>query len=124
MRIISLVLMLSSLGLPSAVSSAVSSSSERSCTLGPVTKHYGGSAWLVYGCDDGKSVVLVFAPGSAAFPFVFIIANGPKGMDIRGEGDGKNQSAQAAFKELSALALADIASLYKEASTHSKASTK
>jgi hypothetical protein len=117
------LLLLGLLAFPRAAVLAPSSN-DVSCTLGPVTEHFGGSAWLVYGCNDGKSLVLVSAPGSAANPFVFIIASGPKGMDLHGEGNGKNPSVQAAFKELSALTLPDIASLYKEASAHSTSSTK
>ena len=124
MRITSLLPLLALLGLPSAPALAASSGADVSCTLGPVTKHFGGSPWLVYGCNDGKSVVLVSAPGSAASPFVFIIANGPRGMDLHGEGNGKNPAVRAAFKELSALTLPDIASLYKEASANSTSRAK
>ena len=74
MRIASLLL-LGLLAFPRAAVLAAPSSNDVSCTLGPVTEHFGGSAWLVYGCNDGKSLVLVSAPGSAANPFVFIIAS-------------------------------------------------
>lgn len=31
------------------------------CDIGPVTRQYGGSAWLVYGCSDNKSLAFVTA---------------------------------------------------------------
>jgi hypothetical protein len=48
-----------------------------------------GSAFSVYSCDDGKSVVAVAKPRSRVFPFYFIVS--PQGGEVRlyGEGDGE-----------------------------------
>src|ERR1700722_9045111 len=41
------------------------------CKIGPIENIYGGTKWLVYGCDDKASVVVVTAPGNPAMPFYF-----------------------------------------------------
>ena len=86
-----------------------------SCTIGPANKVYGKSNWLVYGCDDGRGVVIVSAPGSPAMPFVFSIVFGPKGMQLHGEGAGNQDATDAAYSELKSFTEKDIAALYQEA---------
>ena len=41
------------------------------CNIGPVTKTYGQAQWLVYSCNDDKTLVIVSAPGNPATPFYF-----------------------------------------------------
>lgn len=105
-------------------SALASTASGLSCTLGPTTKTFGGSNWLVYGCNDGHSVVVVTAPGNPGAPFVFIFTRGSRGMELHGEGTGNKAATDAAFKQLKALSQADVASLYEQASASGKASTK
>jgi hypothetical protein len=86
-----------------------------SCTVGPVTKSYGNSEWLVYGCDDGRSVVVISSPGSAATPFVFFVVYGRVGLELHGEGNGNKAATDAAYASLKALTDDDVAKLYAEA---------
>lgn len=89
-----------------------------SCTIGPATRTFGGSQWLVYGCDDGKSVILVSAPGSAAMPFVFSFIYTNTGMRLDGQGTGNKASTNKAYAALKKLTQADVAALYRAAKQH------
>ena len=86
---------------------------ELNCDTGPVDREYGGSAFEIYSCDDGKSVVAVAKPGSAAYPFYFIVS--PVGREVRlyGEGDGDGEATRAAFVDLNEFVPADVAALVK-----------
>jgi hypothetical protein len=86
---------------------------ELTCETGPVDREYGGSAFSIYSCDDDLSVVAVAKPGSAAFPFYFIVS--PAGRDVRlyGEGDGDNEASRAAFADLNEFEPADVAALVR-----------
>lgn len=44
------------------------------CNVGPVTRSYGNTDWLVYSCSDRKSLVLVSAPGSPAMSTAILIS--------------------------------------------------
>jgi hypothetical protein len=84
---------------------------ELNCETGPVEREYGGSAFAIYSCDDGKSVVAVAQPRSKAFPFYFIVS--PQGGQVRlyGEGDGDSDATRAAFRDLNEFKPADVAAL-------------
>lgn len=84
---------------------------ELTCEIGPIDRAYGGSAFSVFSCDDGKSVVVVAKPGSKAFPFYFIVS--PQGGEVRlfGEGDGDSRATQEAFYDLNEYKPADVAKL-------------
>jgi len=84
---------------------------ELTCEVGPVDREYGGSAFSIYSCDDGKSVVAVAKPRSRAFPFYFIVS--PHGDEVRlyGEGDGNADASHAAFADLNRFKPADVAAL-------------
>jgi len=126
MKTISLLIafILALCGAPCIGAAAPASSGALSCTIGPVSKTFGGSTWLVYGCNDGQSVVAVAGPGNPATPFYFIFAHGPKGIELHGEGTGNKQATDAAFKELQALSQADIAALFQEAKAHAVAGAR
>jgi hypothetical protein len=86
------------------------------CSIGPVDKTYGGTSWIVYGCRDGKSVVVVAAAGNPAGPFYFMFFPEADGYKLVGEGTGDKKATQAAYDELSALLSAEfVASLHAEA---------
>lgn len=109
------------IALPSSSRSQNQTSSpQRQCDTGPTKKSFGGSPWLLYGCDDRKTVVLVSAPESPAFPFYFTFF--PQGATYRlsGEGTGKKEATAAAYRELSALSPAQIASLVTEVNAGAK----
>jgi hypothetical protein len=115
-----LALFLASAGGPCAVAAATPDNT-LSCNIGPVAKSYGGGQWLVYGCSDGKSVVLVTQQGNPGFPFVFSFIYTSKSMTLHGEGTGDKQATDAAFKEIKALSQADVASLFQQAKAHAGA---
>ncbi len=87
------------------------------CDIGPLTKTFGKTPWLVYGCADQKSVVVVSAHGSPAMPFVFIFASSEDGYKLHGEGTGDKSATAAAFDELKAFSSADIQALFTAVET-------
>jgi hypothetical protein len=80
---------------------------ELQCMAGPVKKTYGNTPWLVYGCNDGQSIMIVTAPGSPAAPFYFIFSGG----HLRGEGTGNKAATDAAYNDLQRLTDQDIKTL-------------
>ncbi len=86
------------------------------CQAGPLSKTYGQTQWLVYACDDKRSVVVASDKGNPALPFYFIIYVKENG-DIRlyGEGTGKKSATQPAFDDLQKLSAKDIAALVEQA---------
>ncbi|AXQ29742.1 hypothetical protein D0B54_14135 [Solimonas sp. K1W22B-7] len=85
------------------------------CNRGPLRKTYGSTPWLVYGCTDGQTLVIVSAPGSPAMPFVFSFAKEKGQYHLRGEGTGSRDASQAAFDELQVFSEKEIAELIKQA---------
>ena len=84
---------------------------ELNCITGPVDREYGGSAFAIYSCDDGKSVVAVAKRGSAAYPFYFIVSPVRGEVRLFGEGDGDGEASSAAFADLNEFVPADVADL-------------
>ena len=84
------------------------------CDVGPVGKTYGKTQWLVYSCDDKRSLVIVSAPGNPALPFYFVFSPHENGYQLSGEGTGRKDSTKAAFDELKALSGTDIAALIEQ----------
>ncbi|GLQ49924.1 hypothetical protein ACFFJT_01010 [Dyella flava] len=84
------------------------------CLVGPITKQYGNTPWLVYSCDDHMSVVIVTAPNSPATPFYFFFYRSDGGYNLRGEGTGDKHLTDAAYAELKLLTDAQIMSLVAE----------
>jgi hypothetical protein len=85
------------------------------CTQGPVDKSYGGTKWLVYGCDDNQSLVIVAAPDNPAAPFYFTFSPAAGHYRLHGEGVGQRDTTTAAFSDLKSLAKPDIEALLAEA---------
>jgi hypothetical protein len=84
------------------------------CTVGPITKSFGGSKWLVSSCSDGRTITLMAMNDSPAFPCFIVIAPSPEGYAIDGRGKGDQQATTAAMDELGALSVADIHALIAE----------
>jgi hypothetical protein len=86
------------------------------CEIGPLHKTYGQTAWLVYACNDSRSIVIVSDKGNPALPFYFILYVKPDGdMQLHGEGTGKKSATQAAFDEIKKLSQTDVAGLVSQA---------
>ena len=82
------------------------------CEVGPLHRTYGKTDWLVYSCDDTRSVVVVSAEGNPAVPFYFIVYVKPDGaVKLYGEGNGDKSASQAAFDELKQLSQSEVAAL-------------
>ena len=81
------------------------------CDHGPVTKTYGGGQWLVYGCSDESTLVIVAAQDNPAAPFYFKFAPQQDGYHLSGEGTGRSDMVKAAVEDLKKLSKQDIADL-------------
>ncbi len=92
--------------------------SSLSCKAGPVTKIYGKTRWLVYGCVDDRSMVIVTAPGNRASPFYFMLSPQKDGYHLTGEGTGDKAATDAAYRDLSKLSEKDIEALISETKHH------
>jgi len=84
------------------------------CDAGPVNKTFGRTEWLVYGCADNRSLLVLAAPGSPAKPFYFLFSPGDRGYRLTGEGTGRQSATRAAFAELKTLSDQEIAALLEE----------
>lgn len=83
------------------------------CGAGPVERSYGNTKWLVFGCDDGRSVVIVSAPGSPANPFVFRFLARGNSYVLQSQGTGDRAFTTPAYGELRQMTGEDIAELVK-----------
>jgi len=90
------------------------------CDQGPAHKVFGGTPWLVYGCNDKRSVVAVTAEGSPAMPFYFMFTYGNDTYRLYGEGTGSKARTDEAYGELSKFTKSEIERLYAEASSAAK----
>jgi hypothetical protein len=91
------------------------------CETGPVSKTYGSAQWLVYSCDDAKSLVVLSAPGNPAMPFY---SPAGTGHQLSGEGTGDKNSTATAFNDLKQLSENDILALINETKTVRDAPTR
>jgi hypothetical protein len=87
------------------------------CDVGPVTKAFGGTSWLVYSCHDDRNVVVVTAPGNPAMPFYFSVSLVKDEVQLHGEGTGRKDLTDAAYKDIAGLREQDIAALITETRT-------
>lgn len=84
---------------------------ELKCEIGPVSRSFGATPWLVYACADGKSLVVVSAPNSPAAPFYFMIYPKEGKYAVVGEGTGAKSARDRAYSELIRLSEKDIVAL-------------
>lgn len=89
------------------------------CDVGPLTRSYGKTDWLIYSCNNKKAegnamLVLVSAPGSPAMPFVFFYYIKDGAYHLYGEGTGDKGATRAALDELQQLSEKDILNLIAE----------
>lgn len=81
------------------------------CDRGGDIRRYGGTEWMVYGCSDSKTLVFVTAQGNPATPFYFILIPQDGSYQLYGEGTGEKRLTDAAYAEIRALTLTQIAAL-------------
>lgn len=93
---------------------AASAAPKLKCVTGPVAKQYGKTPWLVYGCDDGKSVLIVSAPANKKVRFHFTFVADEDGYALHGEGQGDKKVTDATYQDLNSLSESDIAALVSE----------
>ena len=106
----SLMFLIFSVGFYLWSGSAVATESLK-CEAGPLTKVFGKAPWLVYGCDDGRSVIVVSAPGNPAMPFYFMFSPDKSGYRLVGEGTGSKDASAAALTELKRLTQSEVMAL-------------
>lgn len=99
----------------SAFASEPTSQKPLKCDAGPVSKSFGNGPWLVYACDDEKSVVVVSGPGNPASPFYFMFSPNSGGYRLVGEGAGSKTESGVALAELQRLTTSEIVALGAEA---------
>ena len=92
-------------------SSSVALADNLSCKVGPITKTYGGTSWLIYSCHDESHVVFATAPGSLAMPFYFFASIVGDRVELGGEGTGRKDLTDAAYMELVKLSPQDLSAL-------------
>ena len=88
------------------------------CNIGPIAKIYGKTQWLVYSCDDNRTVVIVTVNENPALPFYFMFSPQGNGYRLSGEGSGRKDATKAAFDELKALSTEDIVALIEQTKAH------
>jgi hypothetical protein len=87
-----------------------------SCTSGPLKKTYGGSEWLLYACDDSRSLLVITQQENPAAPFLFVFYVTPEGgMRLDGEGTGDRHASDLAYAELKLLSTSDVSALVGQA---------
>lgn len=91
------------------------------CETGPVHRQFGGTDWLVYSCDDGRSMVAISSSGNPASPFYFILTPKDGSYGVFGEGTGSKAASDAAGADLSRLRPDELAALLAETKTASAA---
>jgi hypothetical protein len=85
------------------------------CDRGPYsTKTVGGTQWQIYGCNDNRSVAIVTAPGNPASPFYFLFAWVNGVYTVSGEGTGRRDLTDKAYKDLIKLNRQQIDALVNE----------
>ena len=101
---------------PEAQASAFALASDHfECRSGPLARSYGAMPWLVYGCSDDKTIVMVSAPGNPARPFHFFLYQDKGRYIVLGEGTGRRELTGRALAELERLSDAEIRALLSEA---------
>jgi len=94
-----------------AASSAPATPPQKTCNIGPVTKNFGDSAWLVYSCDDNSTLIIIAANDNPAKPFYFKFFQSDGRYHLHGEGRGDREATKSTFGVLKALSKSDIEGL-------------
>ncbi|HEX8381645.1 MAG TPA: energy transducer TonB [Allosphingosinicella sp.] len=107
------LLALAALGAPPAAPAPAPAESPPplSCEKGPLRRSFGGTGWLVFGCEDKATLVVAAEEGNPAAPFYFILYPKDGERGIYGEGDGDKKATAPAFEDLQRLGPAALAAL-------------
>jgi|GEM_PF-1952173 hypothetical protein len=84
------------------------------CETGPVAKTFGDAPWLVYSCNDNRTILIIAADGNPAKPFYFSFAPSEGRYHLHGEGVGDREATKAAFEQLKSLSKDDLQALISE----------
>jgi hypothetical protein len=87
------------------------------CSYGPVAKTLAGAPWLVFACDDGKSLVVVTDQHNPPSPFYFLVSLHGDVVNINGEGNGSKVTSDAASDQLGKMSAAEVAELWSLANS-------
>jgi hypothetical protein len=87
---------------------SAASTGHLNCNVGPITRTLGNSNWLIFSCDDDKTLIFVASEGSPAAPFYFRASPKQGGYGITGEGTGGKEATDAAYNDISKLSTAEI----------------
>ncbi|HEX8466872.1 MAG TPA: energy transducer TonB [Allosphingosinicella sp.] len=82
-----------------------------SCEKGPLYRTFGGTAWVVYGCEDKTTLAVAAGEGNPAAPFYFILNSKDGERELYGEGAGDKKATAPAFEDLKRLDTAALAGL-------------
>ena len=110
-----LILLLFITFIASAGEEPTQGGASKSCTVGPKEKIFGKTKWLLYGCNDATTAVLVSAEGNPAGPFYFIVFRDADNYRVYGEGTGSKTASAAALRDLQAMSSTALAGLVSEA---------
>lgn len=99
------------LAAPLLLLQAATTLADQQCKTGPITRTFGKVPWLVYSCDDKKSLVLISGPGNPATPAFFVMNPVGDGYDIQNKGSGNQAISTAAYQDLKNLSANEIAEL-------------
>ena len=84
---------------------------DQKCETGPVMRNFGKAPWMVYSCDDKKTLVLISAPGNPATPAFFVMNPLGDGYEIQNKGSANQTVSTAAYHDLKNLSAKEIAEL-------------
>lgn len=113
--IATILMCLASPALCQPPASSPSKSAAMQCFFGPVSKKFAGAPWLVYACDDGKSLVVVTSQHNPASPFYFLISPNGGALNIHGEGNGSKTTSDAAGDDIRKMSVGQVAELWVQA---------
>ena len=85
--------------------------SKLSCDTGPLTRTYGGVSWLVYGCADKHSILVVSSHGTSEY---IMLSPSHGGVQVVSEGWSLGGAGDAAFTELKRMSARQLDELAAE----------
>ena len=111
-----IVIVLSALLAASSPAESAAGQPALQCNIGPATKQFGGHDWILYGCEDGHSMVVTAGAPNPAAPFFFLVTpDGQGGIELHGEGTGAKSATKPAYDGLATMTSADLAALFQQA---------